>query len=448
MTTQPGAFASSILLSFRATNVRSFKNQIELNLLSTTLAEREFVREVPWRDGGHVIRALPVAAVFGANASGKTNLLRAMNDMRNLVLHSFRSGDPSGGMDRHAFLPGSDASDLPSSLEVDLILHGVRHEYGFEFTNDEVVKEWAYRFPHGRKSLIFRRDGNSVPKFGSASQGKSRAARDVLRPNSLYLSAAAAVGHPILMPLYEWFGGNLLLAEANSRSRRQAFTKQMLDDDIEKKYVEDLLGAADIGVKGAQKVPLDPVFKEKMEQALRILLGTESEPDGVAPPAFEQVGVNLIHETDGVSFAVEQNDESLGTLVWFGLIGPVVNSLLRGSVFLADELDASLHPILANQLVRLFQSPKTNPHNAQLIFNTHNVALIGDPENRLLGRDQIWFAMKPSDASSRLYPLTDMDPRKDEAIGARYLLGRYGAIPILSNNEFDTVAELVTNSDK
>ncbi|MHB1090694.1 MAG: AAA family ATPase, partial [Ilumatobacteraceae bacterium] len=243
----------------------------------------------------------------------------------------------------------------------------------------------------------------------------------------------------------EWFGGNLLLAEASSRSHRQAYTKQMLDDEMQSKHVENLLRAADIGVTGAQKVPIDPVVRERLERALRILTGKEAEPDGVDGPAVEQLGINLIHEANGEKVAVEQNDESLGTLVWFGLIGPVVDSLARGSVFLADELDASLHPILANQLVRLFQSPKTNPHHAQLIFNTHNVALIGDPDNRLLGRDQIWFTVKPSDASSRLYPLSDMDPRKDEAIGLRYLLGRYGAIPILSNSEFDSVAELVTN---
>jgi AAA15 family ATPase/GTPase len=118
-------------------------------------------------------------------------------------------------------------------------------------------------------------------------------------------------------------------------------------------------------------------------------------------------------------------------------------------VFLADELDASLHPALVAQLVRLFQDPKTNPHRAQLVFNSHDAMLLGESgSDRLLGRDQIWFTEKRGDGSTRLYPLADLDPRREEAIGRRYLAGRYGATPILSRDEFDATAELITSGQR
>ena len=131
--------------------------------------------------------------------------------------------------------------------------------------------------------------------------------------------------------------------------------------------------------------------------------------------------------------------------MWFGLIGPVVSALRTGSVFLADELDASLHPALVAQLIRLFQQPETNPRRAQLIFNSHDATLLGDAvTDRLLGRDQIWFVEKRKDGASHLFPLIDLDPRKQESIGKRYLAGRYGATPIVSAQEFAAAAELIT----
>lgn len=139
----------------------------------------------------------------------------------------------------------------------------------------------------------------------------------------------------------------------------------------------------------------------------------------------------------------------MGTRVWFGLIGPVVQALESGSVFLADELDASLHPALVTELVRLFQDEDTNPRRAQLIFNSHDATLLGDTVGApLLGRDQIWFTEKSNDGSTRLYPLVALEPRKQEAVGKRYLEGRYGATPILSPQEFASAVELATAGDR
>lgn len=432
---------ASVLLNFRAENARSFRDEVSLSLLATGMAERAYVRPVEWREGGSPVPVLAVAGLFGANGSGKSNSLRVMDDMRSMVLHSFRHGDPAGGIPRRPFLLDQRTQSEPSRFEIDLVLDGVRHEYGFIVDDEQVVEEWAYRYPRGRAALMFRRDGADVD-LGAHERQKGRAVLELLRPNALFLSTAASANHPGLLPLYLWFGRNLLMAEVQSRPFRQALTTEMLGDDSSRRRVLALLQAADLGVTGAKKHDPDPVMQERLRQAVRILQGVEGEPDGDEGPKFEELGVRLTHRgADGGEIELDADDESMGTRVWFGLIGPVIAALDSGSVFLADELDASLHPALVTQLIRLFQDPKTNPHRAQLIFNSHDATLLGDAVgDRLLGRDQIWFTEKRSDGSTRLYPLVDLDPRKNEAVGRRYLAGRYGATPILSKHEFADAA--------
>ena len=141
---------------------------------------------------------------------------------------------------------------------------------------------------------------------------------------------------------------------------------------------------------------------------------------------------------------LDHPEESRGTLVWFALLGPILRALSAGSMLLVDELDSSLHPALVEAVLDLFQDPESNPRHAQIVFNSHDVTVMGDSTSpRLLGRDQIWFTEKSNDGSTRLYPLTDFDPRKQESVGKRFLEGHYGARPILSRGDFGVAAELV-----
>ncbi len=439
----------SVLLAFRGENIRSFRDEFELSLVASALAEKRLVRQVSWREGGRPVGVLPAAGVFGANGSGKSNLLKAMDDMRSHVLHSFRAGSPTGGIPRRPFLLDPPQRLRPSRFEVDLVLAGVRHEYGFVLDDERVLDEWAYRYPHGKAALLFRRQGDKVD-LGAAERAKGRAVTELLRPNALFLSTAASANHAALLPLYEWFTRNLRLAEAHSRPFRQALTTQLLDHPSRGEQVLALLRAADLGVTGARRHDFDPLMRERIQRAVRIIAGFDGEPEGSEEgPAFAELGVRLVHR--GVSGEVELDpgDESLGTLVWFGLAGPVVEALADGAVFLADELDASLHPALVAELLRLFQDPATNPRRAQLIFNSHDASLLGDSTgDRPLGRDQVWFTEKRRDGSTRLYALADLDPRREEAVGRRYLSGRYGATPILSSQEFHAAAELITSGDR
>lgn len=418
-------------------------------MLATARSEPDVVRHVEWREGGKPVGTLPVAGIFGANASGKTNVLRAMDDMRSLVLGSFRHGAPTGGIAQHPFRLDPATEHAPSSFEVELVLDGVRHEYGFQMNRERVLGEWAYRYPRGRPALLFRRDRDDV-ELGAADRAKGRAVKELLRPNALFLSTAASANHPLLLPLYHWFERNLLLAEAESRRWRQLFTTRLLDDDEQREKVLALLRAADLGITGARLRALDATTRERLEKAARILSGQDEEQDPSSEPLFEfdDFEIRLAHRGTAADVELNVADESLGTLVWFGLVGPVIDALAEGAVLLADELDASLHPALVSELVRLFQEPDTNPRQGQLIFNSHDVTIMGNSKaDRLLGRDQIWFTEKLYDGCTRLYPLTDLDPRKDEAIARRYLAGRYGGTPILSPAEFENAAELITSGD-
>lgn len=412
-------------------------------MASTAMSEKRYVRKARWREGGNPLLVLPAAGVFGANASGKSNLLKVMDDMRGHVLFSFRHGRPGGGMSRRPFLLDGHSKDQPSHYQIEIVLQGVLHRYGFAVDDEHVVEEWAYRYPKGRSALLFHRDVAGV-RLGAAERTKGRAVLKILRPNALFLSTAASSNHPLLLPIYQWFEGNLLLADADNRTGRMAFTAHLLDDKHDRKAVLHLLRAADLGVTDARKVKLDPIEQERFQRFVQLLHreGIAEEP----MPALDPImGVKLVHEGVAGEIQIDEADESSGTLAWFGLIGPVLRSLGSGSMLLADELDASLHPRLVQELVRVFQDPETNTRCAQLVFNSHDMQLLGDGSGRrTLGRDQIWFTEKLTDGATGLYPLTEFEPRKRESIGKRYRQGYYGARPIPSIGDTDAAAELVT----
>lgn len=436
-----------MLLAFRAENVRSFRGPIELSLLSTRLSDPEARREISWRkEGREPIGVLPAAGVFGANASGKSNLLRAMNDMKRLAVQSFREGWPEDRTPPWPFRLGEEVDEIPSRYEVDIVLEGVRHDYGFVLGRAGVLHEWAHAYPHGQRRQLFDRRGEDV-SLGREHMGKGRAARGVLRKDSLFLSAAAAAGHPGLTPLYDWFRRNLLLAEEGSRGDRQALSAKMMEDDTIGRQALGLLQEADLGITGAEMQDISPELTERIQQAVREFEEDGGGSEGVAV-RLEDFEVRLTHRAAGGEVKLQTNEESKGTLVWLGLIGPVIHVLRLGSVLLADELDTSLHPALVDALVRLFQSKRSNPNRAQLIFNSHDVSLLGDAGSRVLGRDQIWFTEKGDDGGTHLFPLTDMDPRREEAVGRRYLAGRYGAMPILSQPALEGIAGLAASERK
>ena len=445
--------ATTALLSFTARNVRSYWEEVNLSLLGTKLSDEGVVQDLA-NAGSAPVSVLPVAGVFGANASGKSMILRAMADMRLVVLNSFRHGDQETKFPRRPFLLHPGSADAPSSFAVDLILKGVRWQYGFEINDHQVLDEYAYYYPRGRQALVFgRRRDDRDPSFGPAFRSSGRTLARLVRKNALLLSVAGAVADrsddrrqgvgALLGPLFGWFRSNLALMESDNRAARITHTAKRLETPRGEAAIIGLLKAADLGITKIERVPIDPELAERMERALRILNGLDEESEqGQEVRLLPNDLVRLHHAGSEGAVAIDPEDESQGTLAWVGMIGPMLDAMHKGAVLLVDELDGSLHPDLVQQFVRLFQNRKTNPHCAQLIFNTHDPTILGNSGRRPLGRDQIWFTEKKTDGVTALYSMADFRPKREDALARRYLQGRYGAVPALNPAEFDEAADV------
>lgn len=427
-----GTAPTSGLVSFRVRNVRSYRDDTTVSLQATRLANPAVVRDVR-TTAAAPDRLLPAAGVFGANAAGKSTILRAMADMRAVVLNSFRHGSPGSGMFRRPFLLGDDAGRAPSEFEVELILDGVRWHYGFEIDSERVLREFAYHYPRRRQALVFERDGDAL-NFGSAFQSARRSLGSFLRDNALVLSVMGAADDHLLGTLFEWWQRNLRLAASINRSERAAVTTELAKANPTRARVLGLLRAADLGVEDIDTVKLDADVIERLQRAAQVL--QEEELDDERSTLVIEDMVQLLHRGRTENVAFHPVDESLGTQVWVSLVGPVLEALDEGALLLVDELDASLHPMLVAEIIHLFQHPHTNSRGAQLIFNAHDVSILDDKEPWAMGRDQIWMAEKNADGATALYALAEFKGRRDESVGRRYLRGRYGGVPTLDPASF------------
>lgn len=444
-----GPSAPSALLTFGARNVRSYWNDVHFSLVGTRLSDAGILRSLSIAGTRTPVGVLPAAGIFGANASGKSTVLRAMADMRAVVIGSFRQGDRQSKIHRHPFLLHKGGAERPSRFDVDLVLKGVRWQYGFEIDDQRVLDEYAYYYPKGRQALVLRRDGGGRLEFGPTFRSSGHTLARLARSNALLLSVAGAASDDStgksleitssIGPLYSWFRNSLRLMERRNMEPRIAVTADRARSLEARDDVLALLQAADLGIADMEifKPDLDPKAAELLKRAFRIIEGHGDTPrEGQEEKIVIGELVRLKHMGRDGPVVIDPEHESQGTLVWVSLIGPVLEALERGATVLLDELDASLHPHLAQRLIGLFQDPYTNPNCAQLVFSAHDVTILGDSAQRTLGRDQIWFAEKEGDGTTALYPLADFRPKGDEAIGRRYLQGRYGGVPVLDPAEF------------
>lgn len=391
---------------------------------------------------------LRVAAIYGANASGKSNVIKALGYMKFVVQNSQRKWSPEGPIPREPFLLDPKLKSDPSSFEVDLLLDGTRFHYGFTLNDREVVREWLDAYPTGKRQLWFKREAE-VFTFGKNLTGDNRAIERLTRPNSLFLSAAAQNNHKGLLPVYKWFSEQLWNVP-RERGFLDQTTALMCKFEGFKSWILRALRAADLGVTGLEVremnlLSLMQEAEEKVDDAHRFRvaewfgavrkIAALAKEEGVEIPVLEKRQMlSLFHEgsiSAGVPFG--QENESDGTLAFFGLLGPVVATITSGGTLCVDELDASMHPLLALEVVRLFNDPKLNPRGAQIIFTTHDTNIL---DKASLRRDQVWFTEKDAEGGTHLYPLTDFKPRKNENLARGYLQGRYGAVPFIGSTDF------------
>ncbi|WP_245878063.1 AAA family ATPase [Streptosporangium subroseum] len=369
--------------------------------------ETAAARKVELADGPTWV--YPLIGVFGANASGKSNVLAALRDMRDAVLNSYALWASFRGVPRYVFSLDSKCVGEPSFFEVDVVIDGVRWTYGFELGPERVEAEWVHSYPRGRRQEWLDRDASRPEPYhwpGNRVRDRAQLARRT-RPDALLLSTAGTDNHPQLSALFSWFQNNLgfFVGPEVEPEKRWGSTALQLEGDLGPR-IRELLRVADLGITGVD-------------------VDRGKTPQGGRHP------IQLLHRSaGGGEVAFDWQQESFGTRSWFALLGPMLQALEMGAVLLIDELDASLHSRIAAEVIRIFADPDANPAGAQLIFTSHDATLLSSPSGeRLLEPEQVWLTEKDEDGATQLYSLTEAQPGKEENLTVSYLEGAFGAVP-------------------
>jgi AAA15 family ATPase/GTPase len=412
-----------MLLEFRLRNFRAFRDEATFSLIAS--ADKALLDENTVQTGLLALpRVVRSAAIYGPNAGGKTTLLRALQLMRGIVVES-ASLKPEQAFNVQPFRLDNTSWSEPTLFEITVLIDGVRHQYGFEFTQTRILAEWLLVYQTARPQRWINRTFDRVTKkedfdFSSYLTGPKRVWQEATRPNALFLSTAVQLNSDILQPLFRWFLGSLNVFLDGGHIQHD-FSTGMVEKEKGRESIAAMLSAADIGIRSIA------VERQKaMQRDIHVNFGTgdvetsENENEILMPKFRHQVGE---FKAD-----FDYTDESQGTQKLFALAGPILDIIEKGSLLVIDELDRSLHPLLVRLLVKTFQDPEINTRGAQLIFSTHDTSLL---DATLLRRDQIWFVEKDRAQSATLVPLTDFSPRKEEAFERGYLSGRYGGVPIL-----------------
>ena len=408
-----------MLIDFRVRNFRSFKEECELSLVAsgdTDLRETNtFDTKVP-----AVPSLVNATILYGANAGGKSNIIRALLLMRGMILESATLIQAGQQFNVQPFRLDEQTAKEPTLFESTVLIEGVRYQYGFEFTSERIISEWLLVYQKNKPQKWFERKFDGVEdkiETGSYLSGPKKTWQEATRPNALFLSTAVQLNSTQLQPLFAWFAESLVVIP-DSVQLPFEYSANSLQDASRRDAMVSLLRSADIGITSIST-------EKKKGFELRLDLITEGssihrvERD-LLVPRFTHKGK--------IAAEFDFGDESLGTQKLFSLAGPLLDIIENGKTLAIDELDSSLHPLLVRQIVKTFQDPEINQNGAQIILTTHDTSLL---EGRLLRRDQIWLAEKLQDQSSTLVPLTEFSPRKGEAIERGYLSGRYGGVPIL-----------------
>ena len=414
-----------MLLQFNFENFKSFRDETTLDLTATGISEYKF----------HIVeeaneKILPVAAIYGANASGKSNILEAFHCMARLVVLSSispqvektRKESLIQALRPKPFLFDADYSKSETTFEVYFIddSNGWTYNYGFSILRGIIKEEWLnYKTKtNGYKKIFYRLSEEKRLEMDGISETQRENIRIALRDESLIVSLGSILKISKLDRVWNWFANVEFINYGNPRvfaDLDETIPDGFADNEKVQQDVVDYLAAFDPSIVGFQV--------ESVE--------SENEKED-----RNRIKINALHRVKGTkSFApISMRDESSGTQKMFSLY-PVLQSVLNsGSVLFIDELNARLHPLLVRSFVITFLDPKKNPNHAQLVFTTHDAWQLN---NDMLRRDEIWLTEKGSDEATTLFSLSDFEDekgskiRKDENYEKNYMLGKYGAIPIV-----------------
>ncbi len=416
-----------MLLRFAVANHLSFRRRQELSFVASSLKDSgEGPIDCPASPSG---KLLPAAAIYGANASGKTNLVRALKAMRDMVVAS-AGDDAAGGRVLEApFGLDSSAMTEPSTFEVDLSLDGVRLHYGFQTRYGKFDREWLHDFPRSRRRKLFDRTGNEF-KVGRGLKGINRSMLGSTKSNVLLMPRAASRGHEALGKLCDYFK-KMTVIEYKPPSNDTIVWN--LGDDHRRFLALDLLKDAATGVRGWVDRSIHDPGNEQREgfypapRRLSEPFPPEARNDD-ADRGYLLASPRLVHRgAPGEGGGLDLDSESAGTRRLLEIAGAIYGPLrLDGTLVAIDELDASLHTAACEAVLKRFAAREINRKGAQLIATVHDTNIM---KSSALRRDQIWFVEKDETGASELYPLTDFRTRRGDDIEKGYSEGRYGAFP-------------------
>lgn len=421
-----------MLLEFTVGNFLSFRDKNTLNLSATAI--KEFV-------DSNIIstqryQLLKSSVIYGANSSGKSNLIKAMSTMRKLVLQSFKQASTEE-LHITPFLLNTENEESPSSFEVLFLLDDVRYRYGFEVDNTSFKSEWLFESKKQTEKPLFLRENDGIEVMKIFSEGKDL--EEKTRDNALFLAVVDQFNGKTAKAIMNWFN-NFVTVSGLSHERYTGITFNLLDNEETKPAMQNFYNNADLGFDTVKlnkkefdvaRLPKD--MPESIMQEISTKLQGQTMVDAIT---VHKKYDSKNKEVGTVEFDMD-SQESAGTNKVFNMSGPIFDVLHDGGVLVVDELDASLHPLLTLAITKLFNSQEHNPKNAQLIFATHDTNLLTYGNYR---RDQIYFVEKDKYGASDLYSLVEYKEegavkaiRKDRSFEKDYIQGRYGAIPFIGN---------------
>lgn len=405
-----------MLVQFTFENYKSFRHETNLSMVASNYF-KENTEDLVEFDKYSLLRS---AAIFGANASGKSKLFAAFNFMREYVLSSTlpRVNNLSTVV-TDPFRLNTQTQHAPSMFEAIFIIDNVQYRYGFEVTQKEVVSEWLFR-KVAKETLLFDREYQQIDYSQSDMKKiKNLIKEDMIRPEALLLSVLDQFNDELASKISDWFESLWFVLSSEDRYILDTLNNMegKMKDKILKLMHEADFNLDDIIIKGNNSKMFDSFreyipYNKTAYKDIRTLHAVYDED-------FIRVG-------DAKFSFVE--DESNGTIKFFGLAAPIINTLERGSILFVDEFDAGLHPELISAIIKLFQSKESNPKNAQLIFNTHDTGLLN---SKLFRRDQFYIVDKNRYGESSLSSVAEFKVKSDSNMEKRYLEGRFGALPYL-----------------
>ena len=427
-----------MLVNFRVENFKSFKDLAEFSMEATKLKNLKNSNTFTINN----LSLLTSAVIYGANASGKSSVLDAMESMIDIIKNSIDI-EKSKQYKARPFLLSKETEDKQTIFEIEFVMEQTMYRYGFEIDiKSKILKEWLFQKHlkfRARYTFLFKRNRDDISISSNFKEGKKL--KDKTRDNALFLTVVAQFNGEIAKAIIKWVNKLNVLSNTESEMfEHYSFSK--LDDNEFKDKIVSLIKNSDVGIFDISKsnVSFEELIKEHSDLKNKIpeFILEKMKEDEMSMSTIKTEHIqynkdNTFHKmkTFDLSF------ESDGTQKLLALTAPILDTLENGKVLIIDELDNSLHTKLAEEIIKLFNSSETNPNNAQLIFTTHDTNLLNQ---KLFRRDQIWFTQKNILGQSELYSLVEYGKgktRDDLVLEKNYLDGKFGATPHISSLAYE-----------